>query len=64
LRNHQCKKQTEELGRYVEISPLKRHGNRVAAGLAQRCCGYFDAPEDKGDFRDFAELTILGPVIN
>ena len=38
-----------------QVAHIHRHGDRVAAGLAQRSRGNLDDPEGKGNFRYLAE---------
>jgi hypothetical protein len=37
-----------------QVTPVKRHGDGVAAGLTQRGGGDLDDPEDQGDLRNLA----------
>jgi hypothetical protein len=55
LRDDQHDKQAEEQGGAGEIAPVERHGDGVAAGLAQRRRGDLDDPEAKGNFGDLAQ---------
>ena len=49
-----------------EIAPIERHGDGVAAGLAQRRGGDLDDPEAEGDFGNLArrrgDLGHRGPI--
>jgi hypothetical protein len=63
LGNDEQNQRGEEQRGAVEIAPVQRHGDGVAAGLAQCRCRDFDDPEDEGDLgnlvRRFGHLAIL-----
>ena len=45
----------EEQSSPGQIAPVERHGDGIAAGLAQRRCRDFDDPESERDFGNLVE---------
>jgi hypothetical protein len=64
LCDDQHDEQADEESGALKITPAERHGDGVAAGLAQRRRGDLDDPEDEGDFGDLAQRFLFQCVIH